>query len=210
MPFPVISTESEIGVEGLEVDLAEGAAVDRVGVFRAEAFDVEEVGAAPDLLVRREAEHDLPVRRLFINHPLDCGDDFRDARFVVRAEKRRSVGHDERLPVVAGEHREILFAHDDSLLRVQRYVAALIFHDACVNVMTGSLGRDVHVRDEADSGRVLTALGRRELGEEIPVFVEVDAGDPERAQLIRESLREHELFGRRRAGFAVLVRRRRI
>ena len=51
--------------------------------------------------------------------------------------------------------------------------------------MAGSLGRDVHVRDEADRGRVLTALGRRELGEEIPVFVEVDAGEPERAQLIR-------------------------
>jgi hypothetical protein len=53
-----------VGGEALHLDLATAAAVERVGELRAEARDVEMLRAAPDFLVRREAEPDGPVRNL--------------------------------------------------------------------------------------------------------------------------------------------------
>ena len=43
------------GVKALPLQLADGAAVDRVGVLAAKGIDIQQLGSVADLLVRAEA-----------------------------------------------------------------------------------------------------------------------------------------------------------
>ncbi|MPN30510.1 hypothetical protein SDC9_177981 [bioreactor metagenome] len=51
------------GVEALEVDLAERAAVHRIAKLRAKRRNVKQVNPAANLLIRRERDSNLPVFR---------------------------------------------------------------------------------------------------------------------------------------------------
>ena len=85
-------------VEVFILDGADRAAVHGVGEIRAEAGNVEAVRAAADLLVRREADRDLPVRDGRVREQaLARGQDLGDAGLVVRAEQRVAVGDDQGL-----------------------------------------------------------------------------------------------------------------
>ena len=92
---PVDGHNGGCGVEILIFQLTERAAVDGVGVVCAEMRQIEAVRAAADLLIRREADADGRVRAALGQQLLHGGQNFRDARLVVRAEQRRAVGDDE-------------------------------------------------------------------------------------------------------------------
>ena len=75
------------GVETLVFQLAQGAAVHRVGKVRSEARDIKPIRPAADLFVRRKGDADLSVvRRVRRQHPLAQGHDFRYAGLVVCAK----------------------------------------------------------------------------------------------------------------------------
>lgn len=82
---PVDGHNGGCGVEILIFQLAERAAVDGVGVVRAEMRQIEAVRAAADLLIRREADAQGRVRAALGQQLLHGGQNFRDARLVVRA-----------------------------------------------------------------------------------------------------------------------------
>ena len=76
------------GREGLDLELAEARAVERVGRFGAERLEVEVVGSAPDLLVDGERNaHRGPRLRRVHDEVGDGRHDLRDAGLVVRAEQ---------------------------------------------------------------------------------------------------------------------------
>ena len=145
-------------VEVLIFQLAECAAVDGIGVIRAEARDVEPVRAAADLLIGREGKlHGamLPVGR---EQQLGRGQNLRHAGLVVRAEERRAVGDDQALADGVFQLRIFLRREHDVLFFVQHHVAAIIgFGDAGADVLARGVRRGIHVGDEAVDRDILFA-----------------------------------------------------
>jgi len=147
-----------VGVEGLELDLAQRPAVDGVGKLGAELLDVELVGAAPDLLVGCEPDHEVAVLDLgVLDQDVDGGHDLGAPGLVVGAEERRPVGRYDVHADVATLEVGVLGGEDD-LRRVagQHDVAALVVlvHDG-LDAGAGHHGRGVGVRDEPDRGHFL-------------------------------------------------------
>ena len=144
-----------VGREALELQLAAVAAVERVRADGAEARDVEEVGAAADLLVRREADADRAVRDLGMGHQVLGGrDDRRDACLVIGAEQRGPGRRDDVVTDLGGEIRVIRDAEDRRRIVGQHDVAAVPGAvDDRLDVLAGDLGRGVDVRDEANRRR---------------------------------------------------------
>ena len=84
------------GVEVLELQFANLAAVHGVGIIGPEALYVEFNHAAANFFVGGEADFDRPVLELRVLHDvLDGGHDFCDAGFVVGPEKGGAVRGDE-------------------------------------------------------------------------------------------------------------------
>ena len=99
-------------VEILVLELADCAAVDRIGEIGAESRDVEVIDAPSHLLVGGEADADLAVCDLGMRQQiLGGGHDLGHARLVVGAQQRRTVGVDERMPLEERQFREIGHAH---------------------------------------------------------------------------------------------------
>ena len=192
-------------IEILVFQLAERTAVHRVGVIRAEARDIEMVGAAPDLLVRRECDPDFAVRHAGGEDLFDGGHDFRDSRLVVRADQRRAVRDDELLSRVIREIRIIGYARHDVFLFVQDDIAAGIIDDPCLDVFVGRFGRGIHMRDKADGIHRPFRVGRKG-SVYIAITVDARVRKSERVQLAAERLGELQLLFRARHRFAVAVR----
>ena len=96
------------GIEVLELQFADLAAVHRIGVVRAEAGDIELHDAATDLLVGGEADLDGPMLEFGMGHDvLDRVHDLRHAALVVGAEERCAVGRDQCLAHVVEHFREL-------------------------------------------------------------------------------------------------------
>ena len=189
------------GVEILIFQLTERAAVDGVGVVRAEMRQIEAVRAAADLLIRREADAQGRVRAALGQQLLHGGQNFRDARLVVRAEQRRAVRDDQVLADAAVQDREIRGA--EHRIFVQCDVAARVFHDTRLDVLAGAVRRGVHMGNEADGGRT----GRAGHGA-VDIAVRVDAGvrNTERAHLLHKRFAEQLLLCGRGAGLRALIR----
>ena len=171
------------GVEVFKFDLTERAAVHGVAVVTAELLHVEPVHAVADLLVGREDDAHFAVFDVFLNHRLDRGHDLGDAGLVVRAEQRRAVGDDElfaHMVFKAGAER---LGEGDRVVELQ--LAALVAHEAGLDVFARSVGSGVHVRDERDDGRV-HALARGERCKHIAAVVHVDVLELQRFKLLHQ------------------------
>ena len=83
--------------------------------------------------------------------------DLRYARLIVRAQKRRAVGDDQVLAHVVFEGRVVRLPQENALFLVQANIPAVIGHDLCLDVRTGSVRCGVHVGDQADGGHVRVA-----------------------------------------------------
>ena len=189
------------GVEILIFQLTERAAVDGVGVVRAEMRQIEAVRAAADLLVRREADAQRRVRAALGQQLLHGGQNFCDARLVVRAEQRSAVCDDQVLADAAAQDREILGA--EHRIFVQCDVAARVFHDTRLDVPAGAVRRGVHMGNEADGGRT----GRAGHGA-VDIAVRVDAGicNAHGAHFLHKRFAEQLLLRSRGAGLRALIR----
>ena len=148
-------------VEVLIFQLAECAAVDGIGVIRAEALHIKPVGPASDLLVGRKGQPDGSMRLFGCKQQLCGGQDLRHARLVVRAEQRRAVCDDQALADRVFQLRVFLRRKHDVLLFVQDNIAAVVrLCDACADVLAGRVGRGVHVGDEAIDGDFFVTVRR--------------------------------------------------
>ena len=146
-------------IEVLIFQLAECAAVDGIGVIRAEALDIKPVGPASDLLVGRKGQPDSAVRLAGREQQLRGGQDLRHACLIVCAEQRRAVRDDQALADGIFQLRVFRRGKHDVFLFVQHHVAAVIgLCDACADVLAGRVGRGVHVGDEAVDRNVLFAV----------------------------------------------------
>ena len=85
------------------------AAVEGIGACGAEPRDVEPVRAAPDLLVRREADPDRRRADLRVRHQVRGGgdNDRRTPGLVVGAEQRRPRRRDDVVPDLRRERRVV-------------------------------------------------------------------------------------------------------
>ena len=191
------------GVEVFKFDLTERAAVHGVAVVTAELLHVETVDTVADLLVGREDDAHLAVLDVFLDHRFDRGHDLGDAGLVVRAEERRAVGDDElfaHMVFKAGAER---LGEGDSVVELQ--LAALVAHEAGLDVFARSVGSGVHVRDERDDGRVY-ALARGERCEHIAAVVHVNVFEMKRFELLHQNVSEILLPLRGGGCAGVLVR----
>ena len=150
------------GVEALEPDAVLRVAVDGVGEVGAEAFDVEVIRSPADLLVRREADAELPVRDAFGQHALGEGHYFGYASLVVRAEQGRAVGRYQRAPRQRFQMREVADGQRQPVTDPD-VAAVVVLPNARADVFAGGVGRGVNMRDEAERGRVFAARGSRDL-----------------------------------------------
>ena len=142
------------GVEVLIFDLAHGAAVGGVGKVRAEALHVEPVSAPADLLVGGKADLQCGMPAAHGEQLLRRRHDLRHACLIVRAQQRRAVGDDQVLACVVFQVRIVRFPQKNALFLVQADIPAVIGHDLCLDVRTGSVRRGVHVGDQADGGEL--------------------------------------------------------
>ena len=204
----VASLHGDFGGGRVEVfvfDLAFEAAVHRVGEFRPEPLYVEEIHSAADLFVRREPDPDRAVFRFGVGRQVfGCGHDFGDAGFVVGAEQCRAVGHNQPVPFVERQFREIGGAHREFV--VQRDIAAVVaFDNAGADVRPFHIGTGIDVRNEADDRGRLAARRRRDRTGDIAVRIDLDIVQSEGRHLFEQVVQQGQLFGRRRIGFAFRV-----
>ena len=194
--------DGNLGVRRVEVlifDLAELAAVHRIGVLRPKALDIEAIRAAARLLVRRDADFDGPVRNVLRNQAFQCGENFRNACFIVRAEQRRAVGHDQILAFVIQKAFKFRRAHDDILFRVEDNIpAVVVLDDARTHILTAGSRSGVHMRDQSQNRAVGFTVGRQG-PVDIAAFVHVGVGQAQAAQLLRKRSAQDFLTVRCRA-----------
>ena len=194
------------GVEILVFQLADGSAVDGIGVIRAEARDIEPVRAAADLLIGREGKLHGAVRAVGRKQQLGRGQNLRHAGLVVRAEKRRAVGDDQALADGVFQLRIFLRREHDVLFFVQHHVAAIIgFGDAGADVLARGVRRGIHVGDEAVDRDILFAVGR-DRAVDVAVRVDMRVGDAHVLHLPDQFFGQRQLPRRRGAGLRVLIR----
>lgn len=127
--------------------------------------------------------------------------DFGDAGFVVGAEQCRAVGHNQPVPFVERQFREIGGAHREFV--VQRDIAAVVaFDNAGADVRPFHIGTGIDVRNEADDRGRLAARRRRDRTGDIAVRIDLDIVQSEGRHLFEQVVQQGQLFGRRRIGFA--------
>ncbi|MPM87021.1 hypothetical protein SDC9_134114 [bioreactor metagenome] len=186
------------GVEVFAGYLAEPAAVDGVGKVRAEFFQIEMFGAAPDLLVGGKGDRDPAMfYRIIGEQPLRHRHDLGDAGLVVRPEQRRAVCDDEAFADIIPQYREVGLPHNDIFLFVKDDVAAAIGDDSRPDILAGGGGRDVHVGDKAEDWDVVRDI-RGNGGVKIAVLVKADVSEPHLLHLIFKKARHLPDAGRAR------------
>ncbi len=117
-------------IEVLVFQLADGAAVHRVGHLRAEACKVQAFGTAADLLIRGEGDFDLAVLQVRMGKKIFRHvHDLCDAGLVVGAQKGGSVGNHQ---VIADGRHEIgkCLRREDKPVPQGNIAAVIVFHDA--------------------------------------------------------------------------------
>ena len=195
--------ESDNGGGGIEVfvlQLAQGAAVDGVGVIGAEVFEVETVRAPADLLIRRKADADSGVGDVRSHQFLDGGQDLCDTGLVVGTQKGRSVGDDQVLADVVGQTGKI--GRGEDVVVIETDVAARILDNARTDVGTGAVGRGVHMGDQADDG----SAGRARNGAvDIAVGIHIGVGNAHGFHFLHQCSTQELLLGGGGAGLGAFV-----
>ena len=96
------------GIEILELELADFAAIHSVGVIRSEPLDIELHDTAADFLIRSKADFDVTMLELrMLYHVLHSVHNFCDTSLVISAEKSGSVSGDDGLALVCNQLREL-------------------------------------------------------------------------------------------------------
>ena len=117
------------------------------------------MGSQANLLVGIEAHANLPVldlgMLLQIDHRLY---NLRNTRFVISAQERGTVCHDEILADMVAQLGEFLHRSDDAL-RQEDVCAVIFFYDARLHILARSVRTGVHVGNEADGGHLLVSVG---------------------------------------------------
>ena len=174
-------------IEVLVFDLAEGAAVHGVAVVAAELLHIEPVRAVADLLVGREDDAHLAVLDVFFQDRLHRSHDLGKACFVVCAEQRRAVGHDQLVAHVAFKTGAERFGEGNVVVELE--LTALVAHETGLDVLARGVGRSIHVRDERDDRRV-HALACGERCEHIAAVVHVNVFEMKRFELLHQNVSE--------------------
>ena len=184
------------GVEVLVLQLADGAAVHRVGPVGAEALNVELMGALADFLVRVEGYSDFTVLDFgMLLQVIDGTDDFGDAGLVVGAQEGGAVGNDKVLAYIVVEFGKVGGREDDALGLAEHDVAAgIVLYDAGVDMAPAHVGRCVQMGDEAYDGHFLVRICRKG-GHQVAGVLEADFGEAHLAELVLEILGEYHLPG---------------
>ena len=192
------------GVEVFIVDAAHRAAVHGVGEVRAEALHVEPIRAPADLLVRGEADADLPVLQFGMGEEdLAGGHDLGHARLVVRAQGGVAVGDDQALALRPGHLREHRRVQHEAVFKGHR-AAVVVLDDGGLHRRAGHAVHHVHVGDQPDGGQALRV--GRDAAVDVAVLVHPGVRNAQGLHLLRQRLRQHQLLFRAGAGGAVLVR----
>ena len=181
------------GVEVLEFELPCLAAVHGVGVFGVEAGHVELDHTAAYLFVGGETDAHGAVLELGMGHDiLHRVHDFRHACLVVGSEKGGAVGGDYGFALMGQQFGEFGGFEHQAGNALQRDVGTVVvLYDLRLDVLAGSVGRGVHVGDEADCGH-FGGAGRevaRDAAHHVAVFVEGGL-DAKVIQLLAEKLQQ--------------------
>ena len=190
--------------------MAGGLAIDGIGEFGAELFQVDLVDTTADLLVRREQKLDDAMGNGRIGHqPGGGGDDFSKAGLVVGAEQRRAVGGDDIIADLVGQRPVFGDADDLACIAWQHDVAALVIaQELRLDASAGEIGRRIHMRAEADDRNRLVD-GRGNGGVDIAVLVQMRILKADGQQFLDQQAGERLLLagrglaGRARIGLGV-------
>ena len=196
------------GVKALPFQLANGTAVDRVGVLAAKGLDVQQLGAVTDLLVRAKTNAECGVgQRGVLSDTRDKRHDLGDAGLVVSAQQCGAVTADQVLThkVVQGGKLGGAHGHRLAVNGTADQVAAFVVHN--VRLHTGArrnLG-GVEVCYQAQGGLVLRARARRNMRAHVSMLGHMGIGRAELAQLLGQDVGKVKLNGARRHLVAVCI-----
>ena len=132
-------------VEVLKLQVAQVAAVHRIGPLASETLHVEVVGAHADFLIGIEGDADVAVANLLVvAQPAHGLHNFSNAGLVVGSQQRGAVGHDKVFANMLQQFGELLRSAHDA--RAQLDVVALIVSDNLrLHVFSRAVGRRVVV-----------------------------------------------------------------
>ena len=178
---PVDGHPAGCTVEILVLQFTQRSAVHRVGVLRAEAGNVEQIRAAADFLVRREANaHRAVLRRVGGGEPRRQGHDFRHAGLVVRAQHAVAAGDDHVLALQGG--KEVKAVNDHAVFQRDR-LPVIVFDHLGMGRAQHTVG-GVHVGDEAHPGGMVALGGDGAV--DIAVLVHPGVGDAQGLHFVHQ------------------------
>ena len=192
---------SRRGIEVFELQFPHFSAVHGVSPFASEAFHVEMVGAASDLLIGIEGHAHPSVFHLGVRQQIGhCGDNLGNSCFVVGAEQRVPVGHDQFLPNVVAQLGKFLDCAYDSRRGIEHNVSSVVvFDDARAHFRSRRVGTGVHVGDKTDGRHVIVHIGG-ERGVDIAHAVHFHLLHSDLVEFLHEIFGEFELLQGARCG----------
>ena len=206
MDADAVHTDERRGrVEVFVFVYTELAAVHGVSPVARKLFNIQPLRAAADLLVGREHDAQLPVRRAGSDELFHRRHDLGNARFVVRAEQRGAVRYEQHLSAHILHGGELLFRENDAVAELN--VLAGVEHLTGVHALAARGGSGVHMRDERERSGGLDALRGGKRADGVSAAVHMDVLQPQREHFLGQTARELQLPGRRRAFCAVLIGR---
>ena len=161
------------GVEVLEFQFPDLAAVHCVGEVGAEFLHVELDHSAADLLVRGESYLDLAVLESGVRRYVCCGGhDLGHSGLVVGAEEGGPVGGHDCFSLMVKQFRELCRIQYEAGYAGQGDGAAVVVaYDLWLDVLAACVGSRVHVGDEAQLRHFLVQVGG-DGGHHVAVFVQ--------------------------------------
>ena len=137
--------------ERLVLEFADVGAVERISAPGAEALNVEQRRALPDLLIGRERHPKRRSRQLGVSREMrDPDHDLGHARLVVGTEERVAAARDDVVPNLVRELRHRRRVQNRAVARKLDHASAVGPMDDRLDALTGRVGACVHVRDQAD------------------------------------------------------------
>lgn len=189
------------GVEAFVLDLAELAGVHRVGDFGREVFEVDVVGALPDLLVRVETDADFAVGDVLLPQTFEGRHDDGDARLVVGTEQGLAAGGHDGVTQAGAEHGVLRDREDQILVvGVEDVGTAVVIVHPRLDVLARSVGRSIEVLHEPDGGHgcVVRRQVRGKRRVHVPILAQVHVAHADAPQVLLQHPRQVELARRAR------------
>lgn len=189
------------GVKALPLQLANGTAVDRVGVLAAKGLDVQQLGAVTDLFVWAKTNAECGVgQRGVLSDTRDKRHDLGDAGLVVGAQQRGAVTADQVLThkVVQGGKLGGAHGHGLAVNGTADQVAAFVVYNVWLHAGARRNLGGVEVRDQAQGGLVLRARARRNMRADVGMLGHMGIGCTKLVQFLGKHIGKIKLDGARR------------